>query len=353
MKLDYYLLNTYVPELDGPAPVLYEKFLAQVDAAEQYGFDTAWFTEHHFRPFGGMLPSVQVLMSAVAQRTRRIRLGTAVVILPLHHPLMVAEELAMLDILSGGRLDVGVGRGMGKVEYDVFAGNWSVAEQQMQEQLAILQAAWTEQPFAFQGQYYQFPEPVNVWPPPVQQPHPPLWVTANVNPENFRWIGRRGYNLMTLPWILPSFARSRELIGIYREGLAEGGHDPASREVLAMFPAYCGETPEAARREAGPAWEIWRQFAAEESTGNVRQQDGVRRMTYDAMVEDTRAVFGDAAMCRDHLRRLREELGVTHVAGVFHFGGLAQERVLESMQRFGTEVAPVLRAEGAGVPAGR
>src|SRR5438309_12056153 len=120
VKFDYYILNTYVPESDGPATVLYEKWIEQVTLAEELGFDGAWFTEHHFGRFGGMLPSPQMLMAALAQRTSRIRLGTAVVLLPMHHPLRIAEEMAMLDILSNGRLNVGVGRGMASQPYTVF-----------------------------------------------------------------------------------------------------------------------------------------------------------------------------------------------------------------------------------------
>src|SRR5579859_643514 len=115
VKFDYYLLNTYYPDLDGPAPTLYANWMEQALVAEESGYDTLWLTEHHFRDFGGMLPNPQILLGAVASRTRRIRLGTAVTIMPLHHPLRIAEDMAMLDNISGGRVDVGVGRGMPQV----------------------------------------------------------------------------------------------------------------------------------------------------------------------------------------------------------------------------------------------
>src|SRR5438046_1277645 len=164
MKFDYYVLNTHVPAVDGEASELYAKWFEQVALAEELGFECAWFTEHHFRAFGGMLPSPPMLMAALAQRTRRIRLGTAVVILPLHHPIQVAEELAMLDVLSGGRLDVGVGRGMGTQYFDVFGAVAETAQEKMEEQVALLQAAWSQPEFSWNGKFYQCPQPITVLP---------------------------------------------------------------------------------------------------------------------------------------------------------------------------------------------
>ena len=121
MKFGYYLLNTYVPELDGESPELYARWLEQIDTAEDLGFDSLWVTEHHFRYFGGMMPSPSVLLAAAAQRTRNMRLGAAVSILPMHNPLRIAEEFAMVDLLSNGRVILGAGRGMHPTEYKVFS----------------------------------------------------------------------------------------------------------------------------------------------------------------------------------------------------------------------------------------
>lgn len=344
MKFDYYLLNTYVPELDGSPAELYRKFLEQSEAAEACGFDTAWYTEHHFRKFGGMVSSSTTMMAAVAQRTKRIRLGSAVIILPLHHPIAIAEQLAMVDLLSGGRVDVGIGRGMGAGEYKIFGSAFATAQEHMQEQIAILRAAWTQRPFTFKGKFYDFPEPLEVLPPPLQRPHPPIWATAVFTQDHYRWIGEQGFNLMTISWVQPNLARARVLIDSYREGLRSAGHDPATREILAMFPMYCADSRERAKQEAEPCWNNWHGFAIEETRGLpdvVRK--GMERLKYDVMVEETRGLFGDPAWLKAQIARVRDELGATRVAGVFYFGGMAQERSLASMRLFSEQVAPALR----------
>jgi alkanesulfonate monooxygenase SsuD/methylene tetrahydromethanopterin reductase-like flavin-dependent oxidoreductase (luciferase family) len=338
VKFDYYVLNTYYPELDGPAPALYAHWREQALLAEAEGYDTFWATEHHFRDFGGMLPNPQVLMAALAAETLRMRFGTAVSILPLHHPIRIAEDMAMLDVLSGGRIDVGVGRGMPHLEYEVYGADWDSAQDYVEEAIDVLRGAWTQASFTWEGKHYRYPKPMAVLPPPIQQPHPPIWMTANREQEHFRWIGRHGLNLMTLPWILPSYDLSRTLIETYRDGLREGGHDPATHQVLGMFPTYVAPTDEEARAVAEKYWANWTVLAFGE-----RGSDILKALSYERVTAEARCLFGSPETCRQAVRRLRDELGLTHVATVQHFGGMPQERVLDSMRLFAREVAAPLR----------
>src|SRR5581483_8970223 len=133
VRFGYYILNTYVPELDGAAADLYGRYFEQIEAAEAVGFDAVWATEHHFRYFGGMTPNPQMLLTAISARTRRLRLGSSVSILPLHNPLRIAEDFAMLDVLSGGRLEFGAGRGMVHSGYRGFGLRWDDAQDHMKE----------------------------------------------------------------------------------------------------------------------------------------------------------------------------------------------------------------------------
>ncbi len=201
---------------------LYAHWLEQIDAAEALGFDSLWATEHHFRHFGGMLPNPQLLLTAAAQRTKRIRLGAAVCLLPMHHPLQVAEDFAMLDLLSDGRVNFGAGRGMHPLEYATFNADWNTAQLRLPEALDIVVRAWTGGEFEWNGEHYRYPK-LSVYPKPHQKPHPPIYVTANRDPESFQLIGRRGYNLMTLPWIATNELQ-RTRMQTYFDALREGGH---------------------------------------------------------------------------------------------------------------------------------
>lgn len=333
MKFDYYIFNSYIPELDGDAPSLYAKWLEQLDVAEELGFHCAWFTEHHFHALGGMMPNPQVIMAAVAERTKRIRLGTAVTLLALHNPLRVAEDLAMLDVLSGGRVDVGIGRGMEWLNYAAFGSDVATAQERCEEGVEILREAWTNREMSFEGQFLQC-GPVQVMPPPVQKPHPPLWFTANRDPNHFRWVAEHDLNLMTIPWTLPRFDIAGPLVAGYRRALQEAGRDPRSRDVLALFPVYVSDTDRQARDEVEPYWSRMREIVRE-ARGDTRRED-----PSEVLIADNRALFGDPEACRRQLQRIKEEIDPTHLCLHFHFGGLPQDLTLKSMRLFMAEVAP-------------
>jgi len=334
VKFDYYVLNTYVPSVDGDGPDIYAKWLEQVVMAEDLGFECAWFTEHHFGRFGGMLPSPGLLISSLAQRTVRMRLGTAVVLLPVHHPVHVAEELAELDILTAGRLNVGVGRGMASQPYRVFGTDPALAQEKLEEQVEILLGAWTTTPFRWLGKYYQVPDPITVRPTPLQKPHPPLWMPASSDVEHARWIGRHGANLMTLPW-LQGFDVTRRVIDAYRAGLSEGGVGTRERQVLSYLPIYVGATERAAAEESERFWRGFSEVADEE-----RGRPAPNPMSFAHLVAESRLIFGDSVHCRDHIARIAAELSVDRLALMFHFGGMPQPLALASMRRFASEVAP-------------
>ena len=344
MKFGYYFLNTYVPELDGDSTALYSRWLDQMDAAERLGFDSLWVTEHHFRYFGGMMPSPSVLLSAAAQRTKRLLLGAAVSIVPMHNPLRIAEEFAMVDQLSGGRVLFGAGRGMHPTEYAVFGYDWNTAQQRLPEALDVIVKAWSGAEFEWRGRHYNFPK-LTVYPKPRQQPHPPIYVTANRDPESFTMIGRRGHHLMTLPWIATNEEQGPR-VEIYRTALHEGGHSVDGKDVFTMYPVYVGASDSEARSEVIEHWHRWRAFAMDAQNlapDNPVYKRVLGHLDYDAMVRDSRGVFGGPESCVRILKRIIEVVGTTHIGLTFHFGGLSQDRVLKSMERCARQVLPVLR----------
>jgi natural product biosynthesis luciferase-like monooxygenase protein len=345
VKFGYYILNTYTPELDGESPELYSHWLEQIDAAEGLGFHSMWTTEHHFRYFGGMLPNPQLLLTAAAQRTQRMRLGSAVTLLPMHHPVRIAEDFAMLDLLSDGRLNFGAGRGMHPLEYLTFDADWNTAQLRLPEALDIVVRGWTSGEFEWNGEHYRYPK-INVYPKPLQKPHPPIYVTANRDPESFQMIGRRGYNLMTLPWVATNELQ-RTRVEIYLAALRENGHTVESKDIFVMYPAYVGDTDARARAEVLDHWYRWRIFALDAlnlhpSKGEPYQKT-FGHLDYDRMIAESRGVFGGPETCARILKRIVEAVGATHIGLTFHFGGLSQDKVLKSMERFARFVMPALK----------
>jgi natural product biosynthesis luciferase-like monooxygenase protein len=344
VKFGYYILNTYVPELDGESRELYAHWFEQIDAAENLGFDSLWVTEHHFRYFGGMMPSPSVMLAAAAQRTKRLRLGASVSILPMHNPLRIAEEFAMVDLLSNGRLNFGAGRGMHPTEYAVFGYDWNTAQTRLPEALDVVIKAWTGGEFEWRGPHYQFPK-LSVYPKPAQKPHPPIYVTANRDPESFAMIAARGHHLMTLPWVATNEVQGSR-VRQYQASLGGAGHAAEQRDIFVMYPAYVGADDAQARAEVIEHWQRWRLFALaalnlDPSKGEAYK--GVfNHLEYDAMVRDSRGVFGGPDTCAAILRRISEAVGATHIGLTFHFGGLSHEKVLKSMERFARHVRPAL-----------
>src|SRR5688572_21538137 len=202
MRFGIFSLPTYFPEVDGSLTDFYRHVLSLLVDSEELGFDVAWCNEHHFHPYGGMIPLPAVLLAAVAARTSRIRLGTSVALVALHHPLQTAEAYAMLDQISEGRLELGIGRGFMKYDYDTLGVPWDEGQERVYEYVDILRAAWSQQPFSFSGRFYQFQD-VGVWPRPCQQPHPPIWAAASRNPASFERWGAHGYNLLTVAQHFP------------------------------------------------------------------------------------------------------------------------------------------------------
>ncbi len=196
----------------------FEDRLWLMTEAEKMGFDCLMVQEHFFQP-DGYSPSVPIFLSALIERTEKVRLGSYTYILPLHHAAQLAQETAVLDQLSGGRIDVCVGAGHNPAEYLCWGYNPKTRPSRMEEGMTVLKKAWTERPFTFHGKYYTL-DNVGVWPEPFQQPHPPLWVAATSAPAAER-AGRHGAHLHAAsvdPEVHAAYFRGRETAGLPREG---------------------------------------------------------------------------------------------------------------------------------------
>ncbi|TML60022.1 MAG: LLM class flavin-dependent oxidoreductase [Actinobacteria bacterium] len=334
--------------LDRSAARVYGDELAQVVEAERLGFDRAWFAEHHFSRYG-IDPAIHLTMAHAAARTTRIRLGTAVTILPFIHPLRAAEELAVLDTLSGGRVDWGAGRGYQRHEFDGFGVEITESRSRFQEALEIVFRAWQDGPFEHRGRHWTF-DPVDVLPKPVQRPIPTY--VAAISPESVAWAGGQG-----LPILVDQFSPFERLVEARKEHAAacSGSAPPA----VALRQVFVGRSRDEARGLVAPAllW-YYRMLAKVGSPARHGEEmpesyeayrifstlSGVAEGSDEGFLDlllDQVAVAGDAGEVAERLTALHEA-GYGSVMCWMNFGGIRHEDALASMRRFVDDVAPKL-----------
>lgn len=322
-----------------------------VDAAEAWGLDVVWLAEMLVNPARSVLSAPLLVASSVVTRTRRLRVGTAVLLLPLNHPLRVAGEIATLDRLSAGRFDFGIGRSGFPRSYDALGVSYAESQERFFEALDIIQRAWTGEPFSYAGKFWRFANTA-VSPRPYQQPHPPLRMAATT-PETFSRVGRMG---------LPIFVGLRgmdiaELAGClrtYRAAWREAGH-PGDGDVCLRIPLYVAPTEQAAREEPHETTtyyfkrqaQLTRAPIGRGGTGPAERLEGqaqrLSALTYDEILT-TKVAFGSPKGLIDRLSGLRQELGLNGIAAELNPGGLLPwARELRSLQLLTQQVMPALK----------
>jgi len=321
--------------------------------AEEWGFDGVWLAERHFAPpeSGRAIPSVVasplIIATAIAARTTRIRVGTAVLVVPLGHPVRMAEEVATLDHISQGRLDLGIGRSGFPWAYEGYNIPYAESRDRFREFFAVMKLAWTQERFSYEGKYYTFQE-VCLIPKPYQKPHPPLRYAASTR-GSFAAMGEQG---------LPIFAglggaTVSDLAGAiaeYREAWRTAGH-PGDGDVMLRVGIYVAEDKDRAfsepRESTMSYYNRIRQGLLQTAGafgGELRAQraQNLSNLTYESALQD-RLVYGTPDAVANRLRELRDELGLSGVLMEPNVGGLmTPERLDNSMRLFGQEVAPQL-----------
>jgi alkanesulfonate monooxygenase SsuD/methylene tetrahydromethanopterin reductase-like flavin-dependent oxidoreductase (luciferase family) len=349
-----YALPSYHAESDPPQGAFMRRLLDLLASAETLGFDNIWLNEHHFDAWGGLLPSPPMLLAALSQRTSRVRLGTSITVLGLHHPLSIAEQIAMLDLMSGGRVDFGAGRGSEAYDYEAFGLDYASAQERTSEALEVILKAWSGQPVDHHGTHFDVPR-VQVWPQPQQRPHPPVWFSCLSNPTSFEWTARRGYHLLSLgfPTPVPRFA---ELARVYRQAWVDAGYMPDGFQFGTLYHTVVSERGDHARELAVQAFS---RFLAQLRESRQRPTRYVAPARVGELITDHdvpqliaegRLLAGSPSEVADTLRYLRDEVGFTQVNLMFQLGGLSFEVAEESMQLFAREVMPRLRADAPSLP---
>src|SRR6266850_1259637 len=238
------------PERDGVAHAeRYEEMFELIGLAESLGFDVAWLAEIHFGGAFSLISNPLMVVPAIAARVPRIRIGTAVVLLPLHHPLSCAEQAATADLLSGGRLEFGVGRGSIPSQFHGFRVPVAENRARFDEALEIIRLAWTQDRFSYRGRFYEV-DTLTVVPKPAQRPHPPIRVAVHTA-ESFAHIGDLGLAIYSGTTTTP-LPQLREFMTLYREHLAAGGHAWGDDQMALMLPIHVGASGASAREAMRP-----------------------------------------------------------------------------------------------------
>jgi alkanesulfonate monooxygenase SsuD/methylene tetrahydromethanopterin reductase-like flavin-dependent oxidoreductase (luciferase family) len=322
--------------------------MEQIQYEEELGFDGVFFAEHYVG--GYAFPSPSVFAAAVAQRTKRIRLGTGVTLLPLSNPVRTAEEYAMLDVLSDGRLDFGIGRGVLKAEYELFGIDEAESQGRFHEALEVIQQAWTQDTVSYRGKYYKINE-VAALPKPLQKPYPPIWSACAVTPESFTWAGKKGFHPMIVPFAYPKHEDLQAKLEVYWSALKAAGHDAKSRDVLGVYHLYVADSDEEAHGVAQNYFvQYWRFFAeldqkAEwQSTDYKEYKGGLSKLfgnaTYEDLDKGDCIIFGTPERCVRRLKRAEADFGLTYPIFEVNFGGFPHRETMQSLEKFARYVMP-------------
>ena len=297
------------PERRVDLATVYARALERIEIMDRTGYDAVWLAEHHFSSFS-VCPSVHMLGVLAAARTRRLRIGTGVSLAPFYHPLRLAEEVALLDLLSGGRVNWGAGRGFARIEFEAFGVPPDESTSRFRETVQIVLKAWTEERLSFAGEHFRF-DGIEVLPKPAQRPHPPVWMAAS-SEGAIEWAAGRGFSILMDPHSSAAeIGRKRRLYAgrLTAAGFSENGRDIPMARLVALG-RNAAEAAAVARN--GAQWIVNSYLGAQhrpvmQSSFSPKGVDPVRRYLDEVILHGTPdAVVGQ-------ILRLRDEIGLDYL----------------------------------------
>jgi len=336
---------------------------------DKLGFDGVDLNEHHTTPHGLMI-SPNMMAAAAAQRTKKLKFLILGNLLPIHNPLRIAEELAMADCLSHGRILSGFARGVPR-EYNVYNVPMAESRARFEEAVDIVMKAWTEPQFSHEGKYWQFKD-IAIWPRPFQQPHPPVWIPFTGSKETIEWAGKHNFAA-----VLPDFKRglTEDIVGYYAKQLAKNGHAITPEHLCFFTDAFVADDKASALKEYGPYYfyfvhTLWHHGSTKEKEAAIKTSGYVSSSSFDYVREENRAAAGldrekmKAMTLADVEKRIDDNLlawgspqhvaerlidsaehyGANSLLLNMNFGAMPYELFLEQIRRFGKEVLPKLQA---------
>jgi probable F420-dependent oxidoreductase len=313
----------------------FEATIQECERAEALGFDSVWLGEHHNNAL--LFPTPLIGLAAIASRTKRLRLGTGILLLPLYHPLAVAEEGAMVDRISGGRLILGLGAGYAPEEFAAFGISIKERGSRLEEGATLLGRLWTEEHVSHEGRHYRITD-VTLGPRPAQHPRPPIWFAGWVEPA-IRRAARLGD-----AWLGGPSAQLNELVAcvrIFREAWHEGIRGTHSPDIALMRYVFVADSLEQAYATIGDATlRIFETTYFQWPHPVVKRPPGT--LTIQRLAED-RFILGTPTQCLEQIDRFRQQLGLTHLICRLSFPGVPRDASTASVERFTRDVMPALR----------
>ena len=332
---------------------MWHNALAQIELAERVGFDTVYAVEHHFNPGYSHSPCPEILFAAASQRTRTIRMGTGVQLLPIEHPVRTAERIAAVDILTDGRYDFGIGRGAFTPEFTTFdkphaQGDTKDLNRRLWlECLDIIKKCWTEESFSYDGEFYKFPDKISVVPKPVQKPYPPIYAAAG-SPDSYELYPQMGFHIMPQTAVQPLDDLARQLPASHK-AWKEAGHEKTlgPLQTNCLVPTHVGRTRAEAVERMQP-YQMWYfgkliEFFSPKTPGDqalhADRPDWWTNPNWDFIYGEKMVICGDPNDC---IQTIKEyvQAGVTRLMCQFQVGGMPHQDVMESLRLFGDEVIP-------------
>ncbi len=352
------------------AAATYQKHLDAWAFMESVGFSGVGFNEHHVSPFG-MVNSPNLMAAAASQHTSQMQLLIYGNLLPLHEPLRMAEELAMLDCMTGGRIISGFARGIPR-EYKAYNVDVAESRARFEEAWEIIKRAWTEETFSYEGQFWSYHD-VSIWPRPIQQPHPPVWMPVTMSKESIEWAARQ--NIPITPGEPapqgPPTGMVQDIVRYYAQCLEQHGYHITPRHLVLAASVYVSDSREQAFQEAGPyllyflrsllghgsirsveqatrqGWassEAYDYINPDHLQAFLQGREGVRQATLDEISREDRMCWGTPDDVRDALITWSDTIGADILLLNFNQGALPYELYMQNLTRFGEEVLPALKA---------
>ena len=349
MKFALFILASWTEPDASAQSRIYGEAVEQIQYAEELGFDSVWIAEHHSSRYG-IFPSLMPILTYVAAKTKKIRIGAGVSVLPFHNPIFLAEESAMMDVLSGGRLEFGVGRGSTAYEYGNFQIDFDSRDARSQEALDIILGLWTTPRFSYHGEFYQVND-VTLAPSPVQKPHPPVFLAVSRTPASVDVAVSRGLPILT-SFSTPE-ADNLGLFSLYAERCAAAGKPPNIERMPYFRFVYLSEDEKEGREYPRESLTWIRDLGGFRRTlthgeeinvdlDHWRRTRTVDPPSYESELETT-AYFGTPDQCVQKIAKLQKDHSIGYFGASMSFGSMKHAKVLRSMELFAKEVMPNFR----------